>query len=69
MNFSDAAVRLAGLAGWLLHWPPDAFWCATPVELAAIFTAMAGQGAGLDGVAAPPDRQTLDRLKEMYPDG
>lgn len=61
--FSDAAGRLAGLAGALLGWRPDEFWNATPAELAAVLEAMAGDppaAAGADDLA---------RLKEMFPDG
>lgn len=65
MTFADAARRLAGVAGWLLHWPPDAFWAATPAELATIFTALTDG----DGMSPPPDAATLNRLKEMFPDG
>lgn len=59
--FSDAAARLAGLAGALLGWRPDEFWSATPAELAAVLNA----GAGAEPVS--PDE--LIRLKEMFPDG
>ena len=38
-EFRDCAVRLAGFAGAALGWPPDAFWRATPAELAAVVTA------------------------------
>ena len=60
--FSDAAVRLAGLAGALLGWRPDEFWRATPAELGAVLAAVAGEGDG----ASPDD---LARLTRMYPDG
>ncbi len=59
--FSDAAARLAGLAGALLGWRPDEFWRATPAELAAVLGAMAG-GAGAAGA------EDLARLTEMFPD-
>jgi hypothetical protein len=36
--FADAAARLAGLVPRLLGWSPDAFWNATPAELAAILS-------------------------------
>lgn len=62
--FSDSAGRLAGMAGALLGWRPEEFWQATPVELAAVLTALAG-----DGCATPVTRDELTRLKEMYPDG
>jgi uncharacterized phage protein (TIGR02216 family) len=62
--FSEAAARLAGLAGALLGWRPDEFWRATPAELMAVLVALNG-GAG----AAPVSREELARLKEMFPDG
>lgn len=62
--FSDAAGRLAGLAGALLGWRPDEFWRATPAELGAVLGALSG-----DGGAAPVSRDELARLKEMFPDG
>jgi uncharacterized phage protein (TIGR02216 family) len=61
--FSDAAARLAGLAGALLGWRPDEFWRATPAELAAILAAMAPDAP------APARAGDLARLKEMFPDG
>ena len=60
--FSEAAARLAGLAGALLGWRPDEFWSATPVELAAVLGAMAG------GPGAGASAEDLARLKEMFPD-
>ena len=59
------ASRLAGLAGAVLGWEPDAFWRATPAELGAVLRAMAGDGVGL----APPDGATVERLRGMFPDG
>ena len=61
--FSEAAARLAGVAGALLGWRPDEFWSATPAELAAVVGAMAGEAGE---AMAPPD---LARLMEMFPDG
>lgn len=61
--FSDGAGRLAGLAGALIGWRPDEFWCATPAELATILGALIGEG----GEAASCD--DLARLMEMFPDG
>ncbi len=53
-------MRLAlGRLGWL----PDAFWRATPRELAAALEGRFGHIGG--GV----DRSTLDRLMAAYPDG
>ena len=64
--FSDAARRLAGLAGALLGWRPDEFWSATPDELAAVLEALAGCGGGdVQGV----ERADLERLERMFPDG
>jgi len=62
--FSEAAARLAGLAGALLGWRPDEFWRATPAELAGVLAALTG-----DGGAAPLSRDELTRLKERFPDG
>lgn len=64
MTFAEEAGRLAGMAGAVLGWSPDRFWCATPAELGAVVTALAGQ---VD--EAPPTSATLARLREMYPDG
>lgn len=61
--FSDAAGGLAGMACALLGWRPEEFWRATPAELAAVLTALAGGGS------APVTRDELARLKEMFPDG
>jgi hypothetical protein len=64
--FSDAARRLAGMAGALLGWRPDEFWSATPDELAAVLEALAGCGGGAgEGVA----RADIERLERMFPDG
>lgn len=62
-TFAAAAARLAGVAGALLGWRPDEFWCATPTELAAVLEPMAGGG----GAGASAD--DLARLMEMFPDG
>jgi uncharacterized phage protein (TIGR02216 family) len=61
-RFSEAAGRLAGLAGALLGWRPDEFWRATPAELGAVLGAMVGQ----DSEAA--SRLDLERLMERFPD-
>lgn len=53
-------MRLAlGQLGWL----PDAFWRATPRELAA---ALEGRFGRIGGAL---DRSALDRLMAAYPDG
>ena len=64
-SFAPSAVRLAGLAGAVLGWSPDAFWGATPAELGAVLGVLGGGGE--DG--APPDPGTLARLRGMWPDG
>lgn len=56
-RFSAVAVRLAGAVPRLLGWTPDAFWNATPAELAAIL-----QPPG--DTAAPLTRKELNRLME-----
>jgi len=61
--FSEAAARLAGLAGALLGWRPEEFWSATPAELAAVLSAMIPEGE------ASASASDLARLKEMFPDG
>lgn len=61
--FASAASRLAGLAGALLGWRPDAFWNATPAELETILAAMTPSG----NEAA--DQILVARLKEQFPDG
>ena len=65
MTFAEGARRLAGLAGVALGWSPDAFWAATPAELAALVDALRGPAA----IATPPDAATLAKLKEAFPDG
>lgn len=62
LRFTASSARLAGFAGALLGWRPDEFWAATPAELAAVLTAMAGGKS----CASADD---LARLKEMFPDG
>ncbi|RDE04810.1 phage tail assembly chaperone [Sphingomonas aracearum] len=64
--FGDEAARLAGMAGAVLGWSPDRFWRATPAELATVVRALTGDAAA-EGV--PPDRDTLARLREAFPDG
>ena len=61
--FRTNARRLAGYAGAVLHWTPDAFWAATPDELAAIFEVLAGDAA------VPTGAGEIARLMEVFPDG
>lgn len=64
MSFSDGAARLSGMAGWLLGWAPDAFWRATPAELACVLRAALGEAADSEGV----DAGELARLMGAMPD-
>lgn len=61
-RFSEAAGRLAGLAGALLGWRPDEFWRATPAELGAVLRAMLGPEE------ERATRADLARLMERFPD-
>ncbi len=65
-RFAQGARRLAGQAGLLLGWQPDAFWRATPDELADALGALRDVSGPQD---APLDRAVLDRLMEEQPDG
>ena len=62
-TFAARAAGAGGIAGAALGWTPDAFWRATPAELAAVVAAIAGERA------APPDAATFARLREAFPDG
>lgn len=62
-TFADAAGRLAGFAGAVLGWSPDAFWRATPAELGAVVAAMTRD------LPTPPDAAAIARLQEAFPDG
>lgn len=46
----------------VLRWSPDAFWRATPGELAAALDGLAGRRG------APPGRSDLARLMAAFPD-
>lgn len=58
-SLSPVARRLSGLVPRLLGWSPDAFWNATPAELAAILVPEAG------GDPAPLSRADLNRMMEQ----
>jgi uncharacterized phage protein (TIGR02216 family) len=62
-DFKSTAARLAGFAGAFLHWSPNAFWDATPAELACIVRALVGEDT------MPPDAATIRTLMEAFPDG
>ncbi len=63
MSFAEGAGRLAGMTGAAFGWSPDAFWRATPAELAVLVRAIAGDEVG------PPDAAVIARLKRDFPDG
>ena len=66
MSWAASAQRLAGMAGAVLGWSPDAFWRATPAELDGVVRSLAG---GEAAAGEPPDTATIARLKEAFPDG
>ena len=60
----------AGVTGVLLGWRPNAFWQATPAELATVLNALRQAQAGLGGeVQSFVSADDLERLMEMFPDG
>ena len=60
-DFRSGVPTLAALASQALGWPPDAFWNATPAELA---TALGPTTPTVDGM----DRAQLETLMEGDPD-
>lgn len=48
----------------VLRLPPAIFWAMTPRELAEAHAGISGRGA-----AKPIERQTLDALMALHPDG
>jgi hypothetical protein len=65
LAFAERARQLAGIAGAVAGWPPDAFWRATPAELETVLLALTGD----DIAATPPDAATIATLKGQFPDG
>jgi uncharacterized phage protein (TIGR02216 family) len=65
-RFADTAARVAGMAGWLLHWTPDQCWHCTPAELGHVLAAVTGE---LTDFSAPLDPRTLELLRKRFPDG
>jgi len=57
-TFGASAARLGGQAALLLGWMPDAFWAATPEELATVLSAMRQPESGT------MDKRTLDKMME-----
>lgn len=66
-DFSEVALKLAGIAGWHLGWSADQFWQATPAEMECVVRAMLGTDGQAEGMAPSPGE--IARLKEMFPDG
>ncbi|MCD1622642.1 phage tail assembly chaperone [Citromicrobium bathyomarinum] len=60
--FSPGVPPLAALAAQALGWTPEAFWHATPAELAAAL------GPTTPAAAPVVDRAEIDSLMEQYPD-
>ncbi len=56
-HFGRSAQLLAGHMARLFGWQPDAFWRATPAEVATVL-------GPLDPAASPLDRATFDQLME-----
>jgi uncharacterized phage protein (TIGR02216 family) len=65
-TFREGAVRLAGFAGVAFGWSPDAFWRATPAELAAVVMAASD---GVEAAMTPPDAETIAAMRRACPDG
>lgn len=56
--------EVMGFGLGVLRLSPDAFWAATPREIAAAHRGLAGRGA-----ARPLERGALERLMAAFPDG
>jgi len=50
----------------VLHWPPEAFWAATPHDLMAAIDGYDDAHGG--GREMPMTRAELDDLMRLYPD-
>ena len=64
--FGEGAARLAGIVGAGLGWSPDAFWQATPAEIAAV---VAGVAAPQGATVPPADAALIARLQKEHPAG
>jgi uncharacterized phage protein (TIGR02216 family) len=60
-RFGEAAAQLSGAASRLLSWAPDAFWNATPAELALALGLFEDPRDG-------PDAKTIEALRKRFPD-
>lgn len=63
-SFSDAALRLVGVMARVAGWAPDAFWAATPADVATVLGGWVGD-ADADGFG----RAALAAMMEQFPDG
>ena len=61
--FGASALRLLGLMARVAGWRPDAFWDATPADVAAVLAAWRCDEA--EGV----ERAGLAAMMEQFPDG
>lgn len=69
-SFGEEALRLMGVMARLCGWKPDAFWGATPAEVAAVLRAYADRlGSDSAADAAGVGRFQLAAMMEAYPDG
>jgi len=57
-RFGEAAARLCSAAAVLLGWRPNAFWNATPAELAS----------ALMPPGEPGEMTTIDELRRLFPE-
>lgn len=66
-HFATAAARLAGRATRAFGWTPDAFWRATPAELATILAT--DDAAGPTGLGRGELAELMAKLMERDADG
>jgi uncharacterized phage protein (TIGR02216 family) len=63
-RFGPAALALVGVMARVAGWRPDAFWAATPADVAAVLA-----GWGDEETAATLGRDALAAMMEAFPDG
>jgi hypothetical protein len=63
-SFGASALRLLGLMAQVAGWRPDAFWAATPADVAAVLAGWRG-----DDDAEGVDRSSLTAMMEQFPEG
>jgi uncharacterized phage protein (TIGR02216 family) len=62
-SFGAVALDLLGVMARALAWRPDAFWAATPADVAAVLAGWRAESA--EGV----DHAGLAAMMEAFPDG